>query len=117
MAIETLPNIRRQPDYGLTSSGEFTRDITAFGDGYELRRPSGLQPFRRSWSVNWTGLNPTDMETLRTFLNSKLGVTAFNCTIPFEGTLKVICPEPVSVTHASYRLFSLSATFQEDLNP
>lgn len=115
--MDALPNIGRQPDYGLTSTGEFQRDVAAFGDGYELRRSAGLQPFRRSWDVTWTGLRPDDMQTLRDFLNSKKGVTAFTCTIPFEGTLKVICPQPVQVTHVSYRIFTLSAKFQEDLNP
>lgn len=32
--METLPNIGRPPDYGLTASGTFARDVTGFGDGY-----------------------------------------------------------------------------------
>lgn len=115
--MDTLPNIGRQPDYGLTAAGTFARDVSNYGDGYELRRPAGLQPLRRTWSVSWTALRPTQKDTLRNFLNARLGVEAFLCSIPGEGSLKVICAEPPSVSHIAYRLYTLSATFTEDLNP
>ncbi|MBF8728848.1 phage tail protein [Pseudomonas guariconensis] len=115
--METLPDIGRHPDYGLTAAGTFARDVTGFGDGYELRRAAGLQPFRRSWSATWTALGPAQKDTLRNFLNARLGVQAFQCSIPGEGNLRVICPDPPSVTHISYNLYTLTATFTEDLNP
>ena len=115
--MDTLPNIGREPDYGLTASGTFARDVSSFGDGYELRRASGLQSFRRSWTATWTALSLGQRDTLRNFLNARLGVTAFHCTIPGEGDLRVICADPPSVTYLSYQLYTLSATFTEDLNP
>ncbi|SDE14958.1 Phage-related protein [Pseudomonas guariconensis] len=115
--METLPNIGRPPDYGLTASGTFARDVTGFGDGYELRRVAGLQPFRRTWNLTWTALKAGQKDTLRNFLSARRGVEAFQCTIPGEGDLRVICAEPPVVNHIAYRLYTLTATFIEDLNP
>lgn len=115
--MEMLPDVGRNPDYGLVADGTFARDVTNFGDGYELRRPAGLQPLRRKWSVKWTALHPADKDALRSFLLARLGVEAFRCVIPGEGDLKVICPDPPAVSHDSFDLYTLTATFTEDLNP
>lgn len=115
--MDTLPNIGRQPDYGLSAAGTFARDVANFGDGYELRRPSGLQPLRRTWSATWTALDAEKKDILRNFLNVRLGVKAFRVSIPGEGDLRVICAEPPSVNHIAFQLYTLSATFTEDLNP
>lgn len=115
--METLPDVGRSPDYGLTAGGTFSRDVTKFGDGYELRRSTGLQPFRREWGVRWSLLNEGQRDTLRDFLNARRGVEAFQCTVPGEGSLRVICQDPPSSTHDTYGRFTLTATFTEDLNP
>ncbi|MBO9552234.1 phage tail protein [Pseudomonas sp.] len=115
--METLPDVGLSPDYGLTAGGTFSRDVANFGDGYELRRSAGLQPFRREWGVRWSLLSEDKRNTLRDFLNARRGVEAFQCSIPGEGDLRVICAEPPSVIHLSYNLYTLTATFTEDLNP
>lgn len=115
--MDTLPDIGRHPDYGLVAAGTYTRDVTAFGDGYELRRAAGLQSYRRTWSATWTALGPGQKDLLRNFLNARLGVRAFTCSIPGEGDLRVICADPPNVTHISIELYTLTATFTEDLNP
>lgn len=115
--METLPDIGRNPDYGLTAAGTFARDVASFGDSYELRRASGLQSFRRSWSVKWSLLTEAQRDTLRNFLNARLGVSAFQCAIPGEGVLRVICADPPSSSYDTVGRFTLTATFTEDLNP
>lgn len=115
--METLPDVGRSPDYGLTAGGSFSRDVTNFGDGYELRRSAGLQPFRREWGVRWSLLTEDQRNSLRDFLNARLGVEAFQCTVPGEGVLRVICQDPPSSSHDTYGRFTLNATFTEDLNP
>lgn len=115
--MDTLPDIGRGPEYGLNASGTFARDVANFGDGYELRQPSGLQSFRREWTFSWNGLGLTQRDTLRDFLNARRGVEAFICPIPGEGNVRVICEDPPSSSQYAFNLYTLSATFKEDLNP
>lgn len=115
--MDTLPDIGRHPDYGLSAAGTFARDVSSFGDGYELRRAAGLQSFRRSWNVRWSLLTEAQRDMLRNFLNARLGVVAFQCTIPGEGVFRVICAEPPGSSHDTFQRYTLSATFTEDLNP
>jgi phage-related protein len=113
--MDFLPDIGREPDYGLAGNPSFAVDKTQFGDGYQQRRPAGLNSARRKWSVSWTLLEREQMEALRQFLMSRLGVYAFYWEVPEEDqALRVVCEEPPTDTYDGYRYYSLSATFTED---
>lgn len=115
--MSALPDVGVRPNYGMTLSGEYKRDVASFGDGYELRRPSGLQPYRREWTVTWPALTKDQHDTLRDFIDATLGCTAFDWTpSPGEDTVSVICESPPNTTFISYKLYSLSATFRENQN-
>lgn len=115
--MSTLPDIGRAPNYGLTAVGSFTRDITSFGDGYELRRPNGMQPYRRGWDVRWSSISKSQRDTLRDFLVAQRGVYAFSWQLPGESeVLSVVCPAPPVVSYDSYNLYTLTATFEENQN-
>lgn len=112
--METLPDIGVNPSYGLRSAGTFARDVSQFGDGYELRRPSGLNSHRRTWDITWRLLDEMQMQTLRDFLNHRLGVHAFVWPMPSGPQVKVICEEPPVESHDNWNSFTLTATFKED---
>lgn len=112
-----FPDIGTQPTYGLSAGGSFARDVVNFGDGYELRRFAGLQPYRRSWSVTWTALTVAQRNTLRNFLVDTGGVYAFEWKLPDEPSVfKVICPAAPMVSYDTFGLYTVTATFEEDQN-
>lgn len=111
--METLPDIGVNPSYGLRSAGTFARDVSQFGDGYELRRPSGLNPHRRTWDITWRLLSEAQMEVIRDFLNAHLGVYAFVWDMA-GNPVRVICEEPPVESHDNFDNYTLSATFKED---
>lgn len=115
--MDTLPDIGRLPDYGLTDQPEFRVDTVKLGDGYEQRRPAGINSVRRSWSVTWSLISLAEMQTLRDFLKSKKGVEAFEWTLPIEGeTVRVVCKQGASSTFDSFAGHTVSATFVEDFS-
>lgn len=114
--METLPDIGVNPSYGLRSAGTFARDVNQFGDGYELRRPAGLNSHRRTWDITWKLLTEQQMQVIRDFLNNQLGVHAFTWVMPGGGSVTVICEEPPVDSHDNWDSFTLSATFKEDHN-
>jgi len=114
--MDTLPDIGRQPDYGLAGQPAFAVDTVSFGDGYEQRRPSGLNSVRRSWRVEWTLLDYTQMDALRDFLLSKKGVEAFLWEVEGE-SVQVVCKQAPQDSHTNFSTYSLSATFTEDFTP
>lgn len=113
--MDFLPDIGREPDYGLAGQPSFAVDTVQFGDGFAQRRPSGLNSARREWSVSWTLLTREEMETIRGFLMSRLGVYAFLWSVPEESeALRVLCKQPPSHSYDGFEHYSLSATFTED---
>lgn len=113
--MDLLPDIDREPDYGLSGQPSFAVDTVQFGDGYAQRRPAGLNSVRREWSVSWTLLSQVEMEVLRDFLLSRKGVHAFLWRLPEQHELvRVLCKEPPRYNYDGFEHYSLTATFTED---
>lgn len=116
--MDTLPDVGRNPSYGLVENPEFSVDTVSFGDGYEQRRPAGLNSNRRVWSVQWALLTTDQADMLYDFIMSRRGVYAFWWQIPeTDEVVRVVCKEAPSKTYSDYRLYQLSATFREDFAP
>lgn len=115
--MDYLPDIGRNPDYGLQQAGEFRVQSVSFGDGYTQRRPDGLNSVRRVWSLEWTGLNVEDKNTLIDFLVSKKGAYAFLWEVSDTGeVVKVVCGEMPSYSADTFNSFSVQAKFTEDFS-
>lgn len=116
--MEFLPDVGVSPNYGMGKGGEFDTQVIGLGDGYRQRRPTGLNSFRRSWTLEWGLLSKAQAETLYDFLTGLLGVYAFLWNEPdSDRTYKVTCPKVPSLKAVDFNIYSLSAEFEEDLNP
>lgn len=115
--LEQLPDIGVTPDYGLQSGGDFRVKTVSFGDGYEQRRPDGLNTVKRKWALSWTLLDPIQKSTLMDFLVDKKGVHAFLWTVPDSlEEYRVVCKQMPSWTADAYNIYSVSAEFEQDFS-
>ena len=114
--MDTLPDIGRPPAFGLQEKAEASVDRARFGDGYEQRRPAGLNSIKRVWPLEWTPLTVEQKDTLYQFLFSKAEVEAFLFTPKTHSS-----PVRVVATDISWRqegrFYTVAATFTEDHNP
>lgn len=111
--MATLPDIGREPDYGLNDSPTFRVRRAQFGDGYEQRSPDGLNSVRRSWSVTWSVISEYDRVALMGFFKQMAGVNSFEWIVPDSGEMvRVTCDDP-SATHDSFSNHTVTATFKE----
>ncbi|MDT8894177.1 phage tail protein [Halomonas sp. I1] len=116
--MEVLPDIGRNPSYGLDEQPQFRVDTAQFGDGYAQRRPSGINATTRTWTLQWELLTKSQADTIQDFLLSQQGVRAFHWTIPETGEeVKVVCRKAPSRVYTDYQLYRVSAVFTEDHNP
>lgn len=114
--MDTLPNIA--PSYSPSVSPAFTVDRAKFGDGYEQRRPAGINSVRDSWNVEWKALTPERYKIVYDFLKARKGVHAFLWQPPWEqGSKQWVCTELSSVRPIGPRHASITATFVEDFTP
>lgn len=105
------------PDWGLSTGVEANVVSTKFGDGYEMRRPAGLNHMKESWSPRWSELSPAEADSAYLWLRSRLKLNAFLWKHPVDGRdRKIICTE-VSKSDDTFGVCALSATFVEDHNP
>lgn len=114
--MASLPDIGREPDYGLNASPTFRIRRAQFGDGYEQRAPDGLNHVRRSWSVTWSVISEDEKTALMSFFAQMAGVYSFYWVIPdtFEN-VRVTCEDP-SATFDSFSNHTVTATFKEVLD-
>lgn len=116
--MDSFPDIDRCPGYGLTLDSEFNIDTAKFGDGYEQRRPAGLNSVRRVWSLSWEYLTEQQTNTVKDFLLSRKGVYAFFWNTPnTDEVVRVVCKEPPSIEYSEYGRYNVKATFREDFAP
>lgn len=114
--MDTFPSIGT-PDWGFGSEPEAKVTKSEFGDGYELRRPAGLNHLKDTWSPQWSSLTPAQADSTYAWLRSRLNWKAFLWTHPTENRqVKVLCTS-ARVSHEDYGRSTLSATFVEDHNP
>ena len=115
--IDVLPDIGINPDYGLQQSGEFRTQVVSFGDGYEQRRPDGINTVRRQWSVEWTQLERWQKDTLIDFLVAMKGVYAFLWHVAdSEDAYRVVCKQMPGWSADTFGSYSVQAEFVEDFS-
>lgn len=111
--METLPPI--PPSYAPSVAPEFSVDSTQFGDGYEMRRPSGINSVRETWSVSWDVLRSDQYKVLYSFLTARKGVEAFLWQAPWDDAPKRwVCTGMSSRRPIGPSLGAIQATFKED---
>lgn len=116
--MDTFPEVDTPPSWGLTQKAEFSVRSIKFADGYEQRRPSGINSVTRSWSLSWNLISKGEKDLINDFLLSKKGVEAFVWDVPEAGeTVRVVCRKAPSFSYDSYGNYSISAEFREDFGP
>lgn len=116
--IDVVPDVGVNPDYGLARTGQFRVRRSSFGDGYERRRPDGINTHIREWTLTWTGLSREQADVLSEFFDSRIGVYAFLWYEPTSGLAhQVTSPEPCRVVASDYGSFQVSVTVREDFSP
>jgi len=115
--INVLPDINVNPDYGLKQGGEFRVQTVSFGDGYEQRRPDGINTVRRVWSLQWSNLDRWQKDALVDFLVEMKGAYAFLWHVPdSDDAYRVVCKKMPSWAVDDYGIYSVSAEFTEDFS-
>ncbi|MCY1289969.1 Phage minor tail protein [compost metagenome] len=114
--LETFPDIGA-PDWGLASDPQATVTSISLGDGYDFRRPEGINHIRESWSPSWSSLDPAMAESAYQWLRERLSWRAFLWNNPATGqTMKVLCTN-VRLSLSEWGNSTLTATFRQDFNP
>jgi phage-related protein len=105
------------PDWGLTTDVEDSAIVVKLGDGYELRKPSGINPVRDVFKLNFSFLDPAVALSTYEWLKVRQNLTAFLWTNPDSGEqIKVVC-QGVSKVQETWGNSTMSATFRQDFNP
>lgn len=112
---DTFPDIG-PPDWGFGEKSEDSVYEVAFGDGYRLRMPDGINWQRGVWTPTWGFLEPEVAEDAYAWLKARKKVTPFMWEHPKYGPVKVTCEE-VGMTRSEYGNSTLAATFHESFNP
>ncbi|PTL88866.1 phage tail protein [Halomonas litopenaei] len=113
MEIDVLPDVCASYSPGVSPA--FSVDTVQFGDGYQQRRPTGLNSVRETWNVSFNNLSQDDYELVYGFLKSRQGVHAFLWQPPWEYAAKRwVCTDLTSTRPSNFQVASIQATFVED---
>lgn len=114
--MDYIPDI--PASYSPSVEPEFNVDRVQFGDGFEQRRPAGLNSTTESWEVSWNNLSEDKYWEIYNFLKSRKGVYAFLWQPPWEGAARPwVCTNLSSVRPTAPYCGSVTATLREDHNP
>lgn len=93
MALQTFsPSVAPSP--GTSRKPEVKVLVASFGDGYSQAAPDGLNHIRRTLTLFWEKLTPTQADAIDTFLTTHGGVTPFYYTPSDEDDpVKWVCRE------------------------
>jgi len=95
--MDTLPDIGKNPSWGLAVE-ETARVIRHdFGDGYSQRAANGINSIDAAVPVSWGKITLAKRDTLLAFFRAKAGHTAFYWTPPQE-----VAPRKWTCTKWSY---------------
>lgn len=75
------------PDFPTSVKPSYAVDTVAFGDGYEVRAPAGINARTDTVTLSWTVLNANERRVLENFLDAHAPATPFFYT-PFNGVQK-----------------------------
>ncbi|MBY5962091.1 phage tail protein [Marinobacter nauticus] len=111
--VDVLPDIGRHPDYGLSRSTQHNVTRVRFGDGYEQRRPTGINPSTRVYNVTWSLLDQEEYDILYDFLASRKGVYSFIWTVPDTGEQVRVVADDISDQYTGYKTYTVTCTLRE----
>lgn len=115
MDIDILPDIGRPPNFSFPETAELAVDKVSFGDGYEQRRPAGLNSVKRVWQPSWGPLTESQKDELYRFLISRKGSYAFLFQPKtHQEMVRVVATDIKWEQIPRGRYFNVSATFTED---
>ena len=108
------------PDKGMTRNAQQKTRVIKFGDGYEQRLAKGINPSRRTFSLNFENRSNTVTNNILNFLSSATGgnngAKSFNWSPPLGATGKWICQDP-SVEIVAHDLNNIDLVFKEVFEP
>ena len=96
--------------------------IVSFGDGYEQRKPIGINNVEEEYTVNFVNRPSTEIDDLETFLDGLQAVDPLRFVIedtnvsPGERTITVVC-DSWNITTPNFGVKSLSATLRRVYEP
>lgn len=110
----SMPDIGREPDYGLNRSAAYRKVETQFGDGYSMRMRDGINTTVRSWNVTWSVISKEDADALMSFFEQMGGVDSFYFIMPdtMEQATVITDSEP-SLSYDSFSNHTVSVTLKE----
>jgi len=122
LGFTDLTSTNRIPDRALNRTATPRVQVAKFGDGYEQRLSTGINPLQESYDVGFTNRSRTEADDIIAFFESKKGATNFSFTIPDtnsggnERTIKVVC-DNWSLSYINAEASSVSATFRRVYEP
>ena len=117
-----LTSTNRIPDRALSRTTKPRVQTAKFGDGYEQRISTGINPLEETFDVSFVNRPRVEADDIIAFFESKKGATNFSFTIPDtnsggnERTIKVVCDD-WSLTYENAEASSISATFRRVYEP
>jgi phage-related protein len=110
------------PGTGLSEEPSVSR--TKYGDGYEERAPSGLNPIKQVWTYQARGVDNAIADEMVAFLRARLnllGMEAFDYTPlwanPADPPIKVVCPSWTRTQGEEWGMSDISARFEQVFEP
>lgn len=114
--IPDFPDIGA-PDWGFSYDPQANVKKVTLGDGYEVRRPDGINHLKERWRPVWSNLSEPLAEYVYAWLKERLNWAAFMWTNPDNGVrYKVLCTA-VSLEKKGWNEVTLTASFEQDFNP
>jgi phage-related protein len=105
------------PDFGSPMQETPSVSIAKFGDGYEARQATGLNPNRQVHNLTFSNRDGTEKSAIVAFLRARAGVEAFKFTTPTESTELVFVCRTWQTTPIKSNLFSVQASFEQVYEP
>lgn len=109
-----MPDIGRQPDYGLSRAATYRKVEAQFGDGYSMRMRDGINTTLRSWNVTWSVIDKDSADVLMSFFEQMGGVDSFYWIMPdsWEQVTVITDGEP-SLSYDSFSNHTVTVTLKE----
>ncbi|KAA0015506.1 phage tail protein [Salinicola corii] len=109
--MDTLPDVPMDWEPQITPQANV--DTVQYGDGYEQRRPAGINYVKHQASVQWSSLTRDEFDQVYPFLKDRLSLTPFLWTEPSETTPRRWICDAVAKAEINARFWRVSATFRE----
>lgn len=79
------------PDYGASFEVTPTVRVSSYGDGYEQRQASGLNPQSKNWDLKFSLRSDTEADAIENFLKARGAVESFDWTDINGAAGKYVC--------------------------